>query len=112
MSGEQENKSTRKIGMEKTPNSGATPFRKGDGLDNYAVMECKTKMKPSKSMRVQKSWLDKIEKECFKMGREIAIVNINFGDGEDYYILNETDFAEMYEIWKMYREGRLVESSK
>ena len=93
-------------------NSGATPFRKGDGIDDYAVMECKTKMKKVKAMNIKKKWLDKIEKECFKMGRDLAILNINFGDGEDYYILNETDMKEMYEIWKMYREGKLIESSK
>jgi hypothetical protein len=77
-------------------NSGATPFRKGDGIDDYAIMECKTKMKKVKSMKIQKSWLDKIEKECFKMGRDLAILNINFGDREDYFILNSTKLALNY----------------
>lgn len=82
----------------RTVNSGATPFQKGDVVSDDFLIECKTKTKDSESITVQKEWLDKNEKEALFMGKRYSAVAINFGPGQDnYYIIDKYLFQELKE---------------
>ena len=86
----QENQVASKFGGERTLNSGATPFSKGDVTTDKILIECKTKVKPSESMTIHKEWLEKNEKEALFMGKPYSALAFNFGpDQKNYYIIGE-----------------------
>ena len=87
----QENYVAKKFGGDRVKNSGATAFAKGDvNLDEQNfLIECKTKTTASDSISIKKEWLEKIDEQCFEMGKKHPILAFDFGDGENYYILNE-----------------------
>lgn len=76
--------------------SGATPFLKGDVISGKFFVEAKTKMQESKSISVKKEWMDKARAQAFSTGKEGYSVAISFGDGKDYYILEDTTFIELF----------------
>lgn len=79
-----------------TPNSGATKFSKGDVLTDKFLLEAKTKTTESKSISIQKEWLQKNEKECLFMGKPYSALIFNFGpDEKNYYIIDEYLFQEL-----------------
>lgn len=87
------------VGGERTPNSGATPFIKGDveisGAEGWLI-ECKTKTSPSKSMAIQKEWLEKNRQEAVFMGKKYCALAFNFGpDEENHFIIDEWLFKEL-----------------
>lgn len=89
----QEDRVANKFSGQRTKNSGATLFQKGDVLLDKIVVECKTKTTASESMTVKKEWLEKNEKEALFMGKEYSVVAFNFGPGEkNYYIIDEYMF--------------------
>ena len=86
----QENKVASKFGGQRTLNSGATPFQKGDVNLEKMLIECKTKVKPSETMTIHKEWLEKNEKEALFMGKEHSALAFNFGPQQkNYYIIDE-----------------------
>ena len=87
-----------KFGGERTLNSGATPFSKGDVAIDKMLLECKTKVKPSESITIHKEWLEKNEKEALFMGKEYSALAFNFGPNEkNYYIIDEYLFESLME---------------
>ena len=60
-------------------------YRAGKSL----LIECKTKVKESKSISIQKDWIEKLKEEAFAMRRPYWAITFNFGDNEDYFIINE-----------------------
>ena len=78
-----------------TVNSGATPFYKGDVTTELFLLECKTKTSASKTMTVHKDWITKNEEEAFAMNKPYSAVVIDFGDGENYYLINEKLFKRL-----------------
>ena len=57
------------------------------------LLEAKTKMSPSKSITIQKEWLEKNQKESLFMGKPYSALAFNFGPDEpNYYIIDETLF--------------------
>ena len=59
-SSRQEKTVAKAVGGRQTPNSGATPFAKGDVLTKGAngfLLECKTKTSPSESISIKKEKL-------------------------------------------------------
>lgn len=70
-------------------NSGATGFYKGDVRTKYLLVECKTATKEVKSVSIKKEWLKKLNEERFAMGKQHSILAFDFGDGEDYYIIDK-----------------------
>jgi hypothetical protein len=79
-----------KFGGKCTPNSGATPFQKGDVSLDKLLIECKTKTTKSESMSIKKEWLEKNEKEALFMGKSYSALAFNFGPNEkNYYIIDE-----------------------
>lgn len=89
----QEKQVARVLDGYKVANSGATPFNKADVTTRVFAIECKTKMKRSKSISIQKEWVEGIQEEAFAMGKPYWAIAFNFGDSlqntENYYIISE-----------------------
>lgn len=96
-SNRQEKKVATAVNGKKTANSGATPFSKGDVVTELFLLECKTKTSPSNSMTVKKEWIDKNAEEAFAMHRPYSAVVLDFGDGTNYYLIDEKLFKRLNE---------------
>lgn len=95
-SSKQEKYVAKKLGGKVQPNSGATPFMKGDIVMDNWLLECKTQMTDKKSMTIKKEWLDKLEEERFAMRKDNMALVFNFGPGqENYYVLTEKTFKQL-----------------
>lgn len=89
----QEQEVASKFNGNRTLNSGATPFSKGDVQIDRVSLECKTKVKDSESITVHKEWVEKNERESLFMGKPYSAVVFNFGPGQkNYYIIDEDMF--------------------
>lgn len=100
-SSKQEKTVAKRVGGKTTANSGATKFSKGDVSADDWLIECKTKTTPSKSITVQREWIEKNEEEAFSMGKSHSAVCFSFGDlhnDQNYYILNEKTFIEFLHL--------------
>lgn len=93
----QEKRIAKKFHGRKQLNSGATMFQKGDVITDKILIECKTKVKESKSISIQKDWIEKLKEEAFAMRRPYWAIIFNFGDNEDYFIINEKLFKQLIE---------------
>lgn len=83
-----------------TPNSGAGHTKKGDILvDDFMILECKTKTKPATQVSIKKEWLDTLKKEGLAMGRQYFSLIFDFGEqGKDTYaIISLSDLKEFIE---------------
>jgi hypothetical protein len=95
-SSRQEKYVAKKLGGRVQPNSGATPFLKGDIVMDNWLLECKTQMTDKKSITIKKEWLDKLEEERFAMRKQNMALVFNFGPGqENYYVINEKTFKQL-----------------
>lgn len=94
-SNKQEKRVAKAIGGKQTANSGATMFSKGDVRTEEWIIECKTKTSDCKSMTIQKEWIEKNEEEAFSMGKSYSAVAIDFGDGNNHYIISEKLFKKL-----------------
>ena len=81
-----------------TANSGATAFSKGDVRTDQFLIEAKTCMSQRQSFTIKKEWLKKNEEETFAMGRDYSALAFNFGDNENYYIINEKLFIKLVNL--------------
>ena len=89
----QENDLAKHFDGERVKNSGATKFAKGDVTLGKWLLEAKTKMTPSKSITIQKDWLEKLTQESLFMGKPHSALAFNFGPNEqNYYIIDEELF--------------------
>ena len=90
-SNKQEKKVAKDLGAIQTPNSGATPWIKGDLLlEDLFLLEAKTKTTNSKSISIKKEWLEKNAKEALFMGKPYNALVFNFGPNEkNYYIIDQ-----------------------
>lgn len=70
-------------------NSGATGFYKGDIRTDDFLIECKTATKEVKSVSIKKEWLEKLKEEKFAMGKSQMAIAFDFGDGEDWFIIQK-----------------------
>jgi hypothetical protein len=100
----QENKVASAIGGKRQPNSGATMFKKGDVVADDILIECKTLTKKQLSHTIKKEWLEKNAEEAFAVGKDLSALAFDFGDGDNYYILSERDFKQLYEAWRRENE--------
>lgn len=82
------------LGGRVQPNSGATPFLKGDvTVGQEWLVECKTQLTRKQSISIKKEWLNKLEEERFAMRKQNSTLAFNFGpDEEIYYILTQKTF--------------------
>lgn len=94
----QEKKVAKATGGKQTPNSGATPWVKGDVLTDDWLLECKTKMTHAESITIRKDWFEKNKNEMVFNGKKYQAVVFNFGpDEENHYIIDEYLFQELME---------------
>ena len=88
------------LGLKLQPNSGATPFAKGDLKDENLLVECKTLTRKQKSRTIEKEWLTKLQEEQLSMGKLLSALVFDFGDGDNFVVLTEQDFKNLYTGWK------------
>lgn len=88
-SDKQEKRTAKNLGAKVQTSSGSSAFLKGDVVSEKCLIECKTSETVKKSVSVKKEWLDKIDEQCFAMGKKYPVLAFDFGDGENYYVLNE-----------------------
>lgn len=96
----QETRVGKNLGLTKQPNSGATSFAKGDLKDDNLLVECKTLTRKQKSRTLEKEWLTKLHEEQISMGKQLSALVFDFGDGQNFVILSEMDFNNIYKGWK------------
>lgn len=91
----------------KDKNSGAGQFSHGDVKCSYGLLECKTLANKQKQQTIYKEDIEKINKEAFMANKDFSALVFNFGDikGEEYFILNEQDFLNMYYAYIQQKEG-------
>ena len=94
-SDKQEKKVAKTLGGRKTPNSGATKFSKGDVTSDQWLLECKTCTKEQKTFTLRKEWFSKNKEEAFAMRKPYTAIVVDFGDGEQHYIIDEKLFKEL-----------------
>lgn len=96
-SSRQEKKVAKAVHGKQVANSGATSFHKGDVTTDDWLIECKTKTSESSSMSIKKAWLEKNKEEMFAMGKSYSALVFDFGDGNNYYVVDEKTFLMMKE---------------
>ena len=94
-SNRQEKKIAKAVNGKKVANSGATAFNKGDVTTDSWLFEAKTKTNESNSFSIKREWIKKNEEEAFAMGKSYSALVIDFGDGEQHYIISEKLFLRM-----------------
>ena len=92
----QEKRIAKALGGRQVIGSGSTPFLKGDVVTDNLFIEAKTKMEPSKSISVKKQWLEKAKEQEYSQRKEDYTVAISFGDGKDYYIIEDRLLEDLY----------------
>lgn len=97
-SNKQEKQIAKSVKGHKVANSGATKFNKGDVVTNDFLIECKTLTKPQKTFTIKKEWLEKNKEESFAMGKYYNALAFNFGEDENYYIIDEKLFLQLIEF--------------
>ena len=95
-SNQQEKRIAKAMGGRQVIGSGSTPFLKGDVIAGKLFIEAKTRVNPSKSIRVNKEWLEKAREQAYSSRKEDYAVAISFGDGRDYYIIEDRLMEELY----------------
>lgn len=98
----QENAVAGILGGKTTPNSGATPYIKGDvsstGEDSWLI-ECKTCMTNKQSFAIKKQWLNDVHQDAIQQGKMNYALAFNFGPNqENYFIISERKFKEILEV--------------
>ena len=96
-SSRQEKKVAKAIGGRQTANSGATQWSKGDVRtdDNLFLLECKTHTEFRENFTVKHEWIDKNREEAFQMGKRYSAIVLDFGDGENHYLIDQHLFLEL-----------------
>ena len=88
-------------GGQRTPNSGATTWSKGDVLTEQFLLEAKTKTTHSDSIKINKEWFEENKQEMAFMGKPHSAIVFNFGPGEEnHYIIDEYLFLELLDYLK------------
>lgn len=93
-SSRQEKTVAKAVGGKKVANSGATAFNKGDVITADVLIECKTCTKPQSTFTIKKEWITKNREEAFSMHKDYSALAIDFGDGEQHYIISQKMFNQ------------------
>lgn len=111
-SSRQEKNVAQAVGGRITPNSGATPYSKGDvivGDKTGWLIECKTCKKDQKTFTMHKEWFDKNLDESIYMKKDHSAVVFNFGpSSKNYYALDEQTFLLMKKALEKYEQEGLL----
>lgn len=93
-----EKRTAKQLGAKVQTSSGSSDFLKGDVVTKSCFVECKTSTTEKKSFSIKKEWLDKAEEQCMAMGKKYPILAFDFGDGDNYYVLNSTMMKKFIEF--------------
>ena len=93
-----EKRTAKNIGAKVQTSSGSSAFLKGDLYSDKCLIECKTATTEKKSFSIKKEWLEKLEEQCFAMGKKHPILAFDFGDGDNYYIIDEKTMQKFIEF--------------
>jgi hypothetical protein len=74
--------------------SGALYYKKSDVVSKNFRVEAKTKATPSKQITLKAEFFTKLHREAIETDK-IPVLVFSFGDGKDYYVLEEHDFMMM-----------------
>lgn len=91
----QENHIAKAVGGKRTANSGASAFQKGDVTTDDWLFEAKTCTTLKKSFSIKREWIEKNREEAFAMGKHHNALVVDFGDGEQFYLVDEKTFLEL-----------------
>lgn len=94
----QESRTAKNLGGKVQVSSGSSNFLKGDVFTERCLVECKTAMKEVKSVSIKKEWLEKIREQCLGMRKQYPIVAFDFGDGQNYYVIDEKTMRKFVEF--------------
>jgi hypothetical protein len=97
----QEKKVAKAVKGKRTKNSGATMYDKGDVKTDEILFECKTHMKPLASITIKREWLDTLKEEGFAKGK-VGVLVSDFGDGVNFYTVDERFFKEAMRALKAF----------
>lgn len=74
--------------------SGSKWYAKGDAISSMFLVEAKDKAAPSKQRTIHKGTFEKLKLEALEENK-IPLYVVGFGDGKDYYIMEDLDFIEL-----------------
>lgn len=97
-SSRQEKSIAKNTGGRQTPNSGATPWCKGDILTKDFLIEAKTATSEKQTFSIPKKWLEKMQEEAFEMGKSYSALAFNYGDGVNRYVISEKLFKMLVDF--------------
>jgi len=93
------------LGGKMVPGSGSPHFCGGDVTLPDFLIEAKTTMAPKKSFSIKKDWLDKVEQERKDLQIPYSALAFQFEpDGENFFVLKEQLFRDMYNIFTKYQQ--------
>ena len=85
----QEKAIAKSLNANRTPNSGATAFQKGDlYIGQEWLIEAKTCMQPKKSFSIKKEWLDKLKEEQFACNKEYNTLCFDIDENTFKYFID------------------------
>lgn len=96
-SSRQEKRVAKAVNGKQVANSGAPVFVAGDVRTDDWLLECKTHTEFKNSFTIKHEWIDKNREEAFQMGKHHSALVIDFGDGENHYLISENMFKELLE---------------
>ena len=94
-SSRQEKKIAKVVQGKQVANSGATAFSKGDVRNDLFLLEAKTHTEFKDSFSIKHSWIEKNREEAFQMGKRYSALVIDWGDGENHYLISESLFLQL-----------------
>ena len=96
-SSRQEKRVAKAVNGKQVANSGAPIFVAGDVRNDLFLIECKTHTEARQQFTIKKEWIDKNREEAFQMGKRYSALAIDFGDGEQHYLIDQRLFLELLE---------------
>lgn len=91
----QEKQVAKIIDGKRSANSGASIWQKSDVTNDLFAIECKTHTELREQFTIKRDWILKNEEEAFQMGKRYSALAIDFGDGENHYLISEKLFLEL-----------------
>ena len=107
-SSKQEKRIAKELNGKRTPNSGATSWQKSDLITEKFSIECKTATKEKQTFSIPKKWLEAMPEETFSNGKEYWALAFDYGDGNEYYIIDKKLFKRFKDFLE--REEKDYES--
>ena len=96
-SNKQEKAVAKAVGGKRSANSGASLWQKSDVTNELFALECKTHTEFREQFTIKHDWIEKNREEAFQMGKRHSALVLDFGDGENHYLVSERDFKVLLE---------------